>query len=95
VWCKVTRPDRLSKTGPPNYHDFIPFAKKIVETFPDRVIWGTDWPHPNLKSHVPDDGKLVDIIPRIAETKELQQMLLVENPTRLYWAEKIENEDEQ
>ena len=70
---------------PPSYDDFIPFAKSIVELIPDRVLWGTDWPHPNLKSHMPDDGHLVDIIPRIAETKELQQKLLVDNPIRLYW----------
>ena len=57
-----------------------------VETFPDRVIWGTDWPHPNLKNHMPDDGLLVDFIPHIATTPELQQRLLVDNPTRLYWA---------
>ena len=52
--------------------------------FPDRVLWGTDWPHPNMKSHMPDDGKLVDFIPRIAPTEELQQKLLVDNPMRLY-----------
>ena len=85
IWSKVTCPDRLSKSGPPAYDDFVPFARRIVETFPDRVLWGTDWPHPNLKSHMPDDGKLVDIIPRIAPTEELQRKLLVDNPMRLYW----------
>ncbi len=85
IWSKVTCPDRLSKSGPPTYDDFVPFARRIVETFPDRVLWGTDWPHPNLKSHMPDDGKLVDIIPRIAPTEELQRKLLVDNPMRLYW----------
>jgi 2-pyrone-4,6-dicarboxylate lactonase len=58
-----------------------------VEQFPDRVLWGTDWPHPNMKSHMPDDGVLVDFIPGIARSKELQQMLLVDNPMRLYWPE--------
>jgi 2-pyrone-4,6-dicarboxylate lactonase len=86
-WCKTTCPERLSKIGPPAYEDVIPFAKRIVETFEDRVIWGTDWPHPNMKSHMPDDGKLVDFIPKIATTKELQQKLLVTNPMRLYWPE--------
>ena len=84
-WCKVTCPERLSLSGPPGYDDFIPFAKHIVETFPDRVLWGTDWPHPNMKSHMPDDGHLVDIVPRIAVTKPLQQSLLIDNPMRLYW----------
>jgi 2-pyrone-4,6-dicarboxylate lactonase len=85
-WSKVSCPDRLSKTGPDGYEDVVPFAMRIVETFPDRVLWGTDWPHPNLKSHMPDDGKLVDFIPRIAPTAELQRKLLVDNPMALYWS---------
>lgn len=86
VWAKVTCPERLTVDGPP-YDDVVPFARRLVETFPDRVLWGTDWPHPNLKSHMPDDGALVDYVPRIATTEELRQKLLVDNPTRLYWAE--------
>ena len=93
IWSKVSCPERLSLSGPPAlagqqhaYQDVVPFAKHLVETFPDRVLWGTDWPHPNLKDHMPDDGLLVDYIPQIATTPELQQKLLVDNPTRLYWA---------
>lgn len=86
-FCKVSCPERLSLFGPPDYPDVVPFARRIVETFPDRVLWGTDWPHPNMKSHMPDDGQLVDLIPRIATTTELQQKLLVANPTRLYWSD--------
>jgi 2-pyrone-4,6-dicarboxylate lactonase len=52
---------------------------------PDRVVWGTDWPHPNLKPHMPDDGMLVNFIPRIAVTAELQRKLLVDNSMRWYW----------
>lgn len=85
IWTKVSGAERLSLQGPP-YDDFVPFARMIVERFPDRVLWGTDWPHPNLKSHMPDDGVLVDILPKIAPTEALQKMLLVENPMRLYWA---------
>jgi 2-pyrone-4,6-dicarboxylate lactonase len=85
VWSKVSGAERLSVEGPPNYSDFIPFARRIVETFPDRVLWGTDWPHPNMKSHMPDDGDLVDLLPRIAPTAALQRRLLVDNPMRLYW----------
>ncbi|MBD3641906.1 MAG: amidohydrolase family protein [Marinobacter sp.] len=85
IWTKVSCPERLTQT-PPDYSDVVPFARKLVETFPDRVLWGTDWPHPNMKSHVPDDGKLVDVIPWIAPTPELQQKLLVDNPMRLYWS---------
>jgi 2-pyrone-4,6-dicarboxylate lactonase len=94
VWSKVSCPERLSVSGPPALHgernayrDVVPFARRIVETFPDRVLWGTDWPHPNLKDHMPDDGLLVDFIPHIATTAELQRKLLVDNPTRLYWAQ--------
>jgi len=94
VWSKVSCPERLSISGPPAlngeqaaYRDVVPFARRIVETFPDRVLWGTDWPHPNLKDHMPDDGLLVDFIPHIAVTPELQTKLLVTNPMRLYWPE--------
>ena len=96
VWSKVSCPERLSVSGPPAldgeraaYHDVVPFARRLVETFPDRVLWGTDWPHPNLKHHMPDDGLLVDFIPHIAPTAELQRKLLVDNPMRLYWPEEV------
>jgi 2-pyrone-4,6-dicarboxylate lactonase len=85
VWSKVSCPERLSRVGPPGYADVVPFARHLVERFPDRVLWGTDWPHPNMKEHMPDDGHLVDVIPHIAPTLELQQKLLVDNPMRLYW----------
>ncbi len=87
IWCKVTCPERLSKSGPPFYEDVVPFGRRIVEAFPDRVLWGTDWPHPNMKTHTPDEGQLVDFIPKIATTPELQRRLLVDNPMRLYWPE--------
>ncbi|MGO8245631.1 amidohydrolase family protein [Rhizobium johnstonii] len=85
VVSKVSCPERLSRSGPPNYDDVVPFARTLVERFPERVLWGTDWPHPNMKDHMPDDGALVDIIPRIAPSEELQRKLLVDNPMRLYW----------
>jgi 2-pyrone-4,6-dicarboxylate lactonase len=92
IWSKVTCPERLSVTGPKAlngeqnaYQDVVPFAKRLIEGFPNRVLWGTDWPHPNLKDHMPDDGLLVDYISHIATTSALQQKLLVDNPNRLYW----------
>jgi 2-pyrone-4,6-dicarboxylate lactonase len=87
IWSKVSCPERLSLTGPPDYLDVVPFARRIVESFPDRVLWGTDWPHPNMTTHMPDDGLLVDMIPRIACSEELQQKLLVTNPMSLYWTQ--------
>jgi len=89
-YSKVSCPERLSKLGPPTYSDVLPFAKAVVEAFPDRVLWGTDWPHPNMKTHMPDDGKLVDIIPLIASTSTLQHKLLVDNPMNLYWPEEVD-----
>jgi 2-pyrone-4,6-dicarboxylate lactonase len=94
VWSKVTCPERLTVAGPfalngqrHAYADVVPFARVLVERFSDRVLWGTDWPHPNLKSHMPDDGLLVDFIPHIAPTADLRRRLLVDNPMRLYWPE--------
>ena len=94
IWSKVSCPERLSKSGPPAlngeqhaYRDVVPFARRLVETFPERVLFGTDWPHPNLKDHMPDDGLLVDFVPHIATTPELQRKLLVDNPNRLYWTD--------
>ena len=92
VWVKTTGAERLTASGPfaldgeqHPYPDVVPFARTLIERFPDRVLWGTDWPHPNLKSHMPDDGLLVGIIPQIAPTPQLRQKMLVDNPMRLYW----------
>ena len=86
VWAKVSCPDRLTVSGSPLYSDVVPFAKAVVEEFSDRVLWGTDWPHPNMKKEMPDDGILVDYVPSIATTPELQKKLLVTNPNNLYWS---------
>ena len=85
IWTKVSCPERLTVSGG-DYADVVPYARTLVERFPDRVLWGTDWPHPNMKSHMPDDGLLVDFIARIATDTVAQQALLVDNPMALYWA---------
>ncbi len=64
----------------------MPFAADLVARFPDRVLWGTDWPHPNIKKDMPDDGALVDLLARIAPGSAVLEQLLVTNPTRLYWS---------
>ena len=98
VWCKVTGPERLGfrPAGAERREEPLPrrrsFARKVVEEFPDRVLWGTDWPHPNLKDHMPDDGLMVDIIPHIAPAADLQELLMVVNPMRLYWPEETHAE---
>ena len=84
IWTKVSCPERLTVLGG-DYADVVPYARTLVQHFPNRVLWGTDWPHPNMKSHMPDDGLLVDFIPRIATDTAAQQALLVDNPMALYW----------
>ena len=85
IWTKVTCPDRLEEPKGPPWDDFARAVAPLVADYSDRVLWGTDWPHPNMQKAVPDDGALVDVIPRIAPTAELQKKLLVTNPMRLYW----------
>ena len=87
-WTKVSCPERLTTQGGNhmNYSDVVPFMKRVVDSYPDRVLWGTDWPHPNMKSHMPDDGQLLELIPLIADDAEKQRKLLVDNPMRLYWS---------
>jgi 2-pyrone-4,6-dicarboxylate lactonase len=86
LWAKVSGADRLSHSGPP-YDDFAAAVRPLVEHFPDRVLWGTDWPHPNMELSIPDDGSLVDVIPRIAPSGALQRALLIDNPVHLYWSD--------
>ena len=86
IHFKPTCPDRLDPGGDP-WNAFAEAVRPLVEDYPDRCIWGTDWPHPNMQDNVPDDGHLVDMIPRIAPTEALQRKLLIDNPNALYWAD--------
>jgi predicted TIM-barrel fold metal-dependent hydrolase len=81
-WVKMSGFERTVSPGRP-LTDTIPLARKIVEAAPDRVIWGTDWPHPNV-IWMPNDGDLVDLIPLFAPERELQQKILVDNPALLF-----------
>jgi 2-pyrone-4,6-dicarboxylate lactonase len=83
VWVKVGGIDRATRQGPP-YADAVPFARRFVEEFGDRVVWGTDWPHTNHGGPIPDDGTLVDCLAEIAPSKAQRQALLVDNPQRFY-----------
>ena len=80
-WVKVSGAERISETGPP-FTDAIPFAQRLIAAAPDRVLWGTDWPHPNVRWE-PDEADLVDLLPRFADAAALQRVL-VDNPARLY-----------
>ena len=81
-WVKVCGPERVSSMGPP-FTDAVPFARKLIEAAPERILWGTDWPHPNVK-WMPNDGDLMDLFAQMATTPELQKKILVDNPARLY-----------
>jgi len=85
AWVKVCGPERVSTAGKP-FEDAIPFAAALIETAPDRVLWGTDWPHPNIAGDMPNDGALVDLFARFTSDPALRRKVLVDNPTRLYWS---------
>ncbi len=82
-WVKVCGPERVSSMGPP-FTDAVPFARALIEAAPDRILWGTDWPHPNVGKYMPNDGDLVDLFAQMAPERELQKKILVDNPARLY-----------
>ena len=80
-WVKVSGAERISETGPP-FADAIPFAQHLIAAAPDRVLWGTDWPHPNVRWE-PDEADLVDLLPSFAGAAALHKVL-VDNPASLY-----------
>ena len=82
-WVKICGAERISSTGPP-FHDAVPFARAILQVAPERTLWGTDWPHPNIKKHMPNDGDLVDLIPLFMPDPAQQKLVLVDNPGKLY-----------
>jgi predicted TIM-barrel fold metal-dependent hydrolase len=81
-WVKISGSERISN-GPP-FTDAVPFAQALISAAPDRILWGTDWPHPNIAKHMPNDGDLVDLIPLMMPDAVTQRLVLVENPDRLY-----------
>jgi predicted TIM-barrel fold metal-dependent hydrolase len=82
---KISGAERVSTLGKRPFDDAIAVARAIVRAAPDRVVWGTDWPHPNVPNDMPDDGELVDLFGRMVEDPALARRILVDNPTRLYW----------
>jgi 2-pyrone-4,6-dicarboxylate lactonase len=83
VWIKLSGSDRLTKTGAP-YHDVVPYARSLAAHAPERVLWGTDWPHVNIKGPMPEDTALVDLIAEIAPSEAMRRRLLVDNPIELF-----------
>jgi len=83
AWVKISGAERLTAGGAPPYDDVIPFGRALVETAPNRVLWGTDWPHPNVR-HMPDDGDLVDFLAVLVPDEATRDRILVDNPQTLY-----------
>lgn len=82
-WVKVSGAERLTASGTPPYDDVVPYARALIEAVPDRILWGTDWPHPNVRA-MPDDGDLVDLLGQFAPDERIRNAILVDNPRRLY-----------
>ncbi len=82
AWVKICGAERVSSQGPP-FADAVPFGRALVAAAPDRVLWGTDWPHPNVK-WMPDDAALLGLFAQMVPDAALQKRILVDNPARLY-----------
>lgn len=83
AWVKISGAERLTADGTPPYDDVVPLGSALVETAPDRVLWGTDWPHPNVRE-MPDDGDLVDFLAQMVPDESARNRVLVDNPQVLY-----------
>ena len=82
-WVKISCAERLTEGRVAPYDDVVPFARALVDCAPDRLLWGTDWPHPNLVD-MPDEGELLDLLGRFAPDAAMQRRILVDNPQVLY-----------
>ena len=83
AWVKVSGAERLTAGGTLPYDDVVPYAQALIAAAPERILWGTDWPHPNVR-HMPDDGDLVDVLAAFAPDQSTRNRILVSNPETLY-----------
>lgn len=83
AWVKISAADRASAAGAP-YDDALPFMEALIAAAPDRVLWGTDWPHPNVRGPVPKEEDLLALLARAAPQPAMRQRILVDNPQCLY-----------
>lgn len=84
AWVKLTGPSRITTTGGLPYADVVPYAHALLEANPERVIWGTDWPHVIIKTPMPNDGDLADLLSDWIPDARMREQVLVGNPARLY-----------
>jgi 2-pyrone-4,6-dicarboxylate lactonase len=85
AWIKVCGAERVS-SGKRPFLDAIPFAQALIEEDDSRILWGTDWPHPNITKDMPNDGELVNLFAQICPDPKAQRRILVDNPARMYWS---------
>ena len=83
AWVKLTGPYRNSGGALP-YTDVTPFAQALVDAAPDRILWGTDWPHVMVKGAMPNDGDLCDLLANWVPDEANRKRVLVDNPAKLY-----------
>ncbi len=86
AWIKVCGSERVS-AGKRPFQDAVPFARALIAVDSQRILWGTDWPHPNISKDMPNDGELVDLFGEICPDPAMRQRILVDNPTRMYWTD--------
>jgi predicted TIM-barrel fold metal-dependent hydrolase len=86
AWIKICGAERISAAGAP-FHDALPFIRALAADAPERLLWGTDWPHPNIAGDMPNDGDLVDLLAEAIADEATRRRILVANPARLYWAD--------
>ena len=82
-WVKISCAERLTDAKCAPFDDVVPFARALIDAAPDRMLWGTDWPHPNLVV-MPDEGELLDLLARFAPDEAVRNRILVDNPQVLY-----------
>ena len=84
AWIKISGAERVS-VGKRPFRDAVPFAQALIAIDAGRLLWGTDWPHPNISKDMPNDGELVDLLAEMCPDVRLRDQILVANPTRMYW----------
>jgi predicted TIM-barrel fold metal-dependent hydrolase len=83
VWVKLSAPYRIGRAGAP-WPDVLPVVRSLVDTNPERLLWGSDWPHSELFADPPNDADLVALLPRWLPDEALRRRVCVANPARLY-----------
>lgn len=86
-WVKLSG-YRSSVAGYP-YADVDFLARRLAGLVPERCVWGTDWPHPNMNNHMPDDGELLDLLAAWVPDEERRHRILVDNPAQLYGFDRV------